>query len=360
MLFKTLCSVRVLARQALAVLVALTMFASCQPQATAVTTDASPAASTTPTATPAATAARPKLPPEPPPPDADLASEVPKLEAKLAADKAYVGVWDPKRSEDLQALLSGVSVLLSDGGFTADIMARLKARKLTDAAITLFMIHGRIGRLPDDVTAHLKKYLASGASAPHLGTWVPWQKGQAPIDFTSLAVWMNRDQPSYLRELLAARLAGPFRWGAQAKPPLRPYLSTEEALEWLSRLTALTPDESARLAALRADAGILKVPIAKLLADYSANEVRADAQYKGKTVRFSGVVVSIEKDFTDSIIVKVGATGAAFEPTAWSYVGDADAKKAATLSKGDHVSIRGRVDGLALGEVVVRNATIVP
>lgn len=43
----------------------------------------------------------------------------------------------------------------------------------------------------------------------------------------------------------------------------------------------------------------------QLHADYEANEVAADERMKGKLVEVSGRVMSIEKDFTDTIVVQL-------------------------------------------------------
>lgn len=43
------------------------------------------------------------------------------------------------------------------------------------------------------------------------------------------------------------------------------------------------------------------VPVADLVGDYKANEVRGDAKYKGKRVQVTGIVSDVKKDFTDNI-----------------------------------------------------------
>ncbi|WP_438002681.1 hypothetical protein WME89_27380 [Sorangium sp. So ce321] len=303
----------------------------------------------------------PELPPEPAPSEARLASEVPALEAKLAANRVYVTVWDPARSAERTLLLSAVSQTLSAGGFYGLVMTALKTKKeIEDAAVQLFLIHVRIGRYPDDFSTQLKAHLDAVKGEPRLGVWNPYSKGQVPHDYAALAAWVHRDQPAYIRELLAARKGGPVSW---SRPEVldRPYLSDEAAaLEWLARLDTLQPAEQARLEALRAEAKIVRVPIQKLLAEYKDNEVRADEQFKGKVIQTTGVAVGIEKDFLDHIIVRVGSGRALDMTTAWFYIGDQSAKAASALSKGSKVTIRGRVDGLTLGNVICRNAEIVP
>lgn len=238
---------RVLNRTFCFVLAGLVTIGCHRPSATASSTPDAGAIS----AIDASTASAVTLPPEPPPPAADLAAQVPKYEAELAADSVYSAIWDPAHADDLTLLLSAVSEGLADGGWTGEIRTRLPTRKLKQAALDLLLIHARTNAFPKDFSDHLTAYLSVLKSQPHLGTWAPFDKGSTPRDFTSLALWMNRDQPAYVRELLAARQSGPVKWQSHEKPPLRPYLATElGALHWLDLLTTLTPTESARLTAL--------------------------------------------------------------------------------------------------------------
>ena len=47
----------------------------------------------------------------------------------------------------------------------------------------------------------------------------------------------------------------------------------------------------------------MEVSASVLFADYHANEVSADAKYKGKTLAVTGTVSSIDKDFMDDVVV---------------------------------------------------------
>jgi len=101
------------------------------------------------------------------------------------------------------------------------------------------------------------------------------------------------------------------------------------------------------------------VDLATMLKDYKENEVRADGQYKGKFVQITGKANEIKKDFTDSIIVSVGVTGAQFEhPIANCYVGKAQTAQASALAKGAKVTVKGRVDGFVVMNVVMRQCEI--
>lgn len=95
-----------------------------------------------------------------------------------------------------------------------------------------------------------------------------------------------------------------------------------------------------------------EVDIKTLLKEYKDNEVRADGQFKDKYVQVTGKVGDIKKDITNSIYVTLG-TGAAFEiPQVQCFFDDIHAQKAASLSKGATVTVKGRVSGLMMNVLV--------
>ena len=214
---------------------------------------------------------RPSLPPEPPPPFANLASEVPGLEAKLAKDQAFAAVWTGPRA-DLDLFLTWVSELLASSGAAPNIADPLKAKHLQDAGAKLFMVFVRQGSFPAGFTDQLRQHLAATKSEPHLGVWAPWTKGAPVHDYSALAAWLNREDPTYFREHLAAKREGPAPWGdvGDKNPPARPYLVNElDALNWLALLTNLSPDEEARRAALVQQAKQPKLGQAFKLGDFT-------------------------------------------------------------------------------------------
>lgn len=90
------------------------------------------------------------------------------------------------------------------------------------------------------------------------------------------------------------------------------------------------------------------VDIGTLLGEYGSNEVRADATFKGHIIQTTGVVSNVGKDLLDTIYVTLG-TGQRYEPrTVQCFFDNVHAKRVASLSKGDHVTVRGRVDGLMM------------
>ena len=238
------------ARRAVALATLVTMTAGgmtgCKRKSSAV----EPAPSTAATAS---VAPKVVLPPEPAPPMANLAGEVPALEAKLAADKLYGAIWTAPRA-DLNLYLTYVSELLAEGGVDAKLLAAAKAKKINESAIPLYLVHSRIGRYPDDFTKRVSAVLDASKADPRLGTWSP---GTSAIhDWTALAAWMRPEDPRYLRARLDAKKSGPMSWHPAIKdrPALRPWLVNERAaLERLAAITTPTAEESARLAEVIAD-----------------------------------------------------------------------------------------------------------
>ena len=99
------------------------------------------------------------------------------------------------------------------------------------------------------------------------------------------------------------------------------------------------------------------VTASTLNSEYSANEVAADAKYKGKFVRVTGVVDTIGKDIVDSMYVTL-STGELFV-NVQCMLEDSEFEKAATLSKGSSVSLVGKVNGSSLGlGVLIRKCVI--
>lgn len=82
---------------------------------------------------------------------------------------------------------------------------------------------------------------------------------------------------------------------------------------------------------------VYKTTANALFKDYDDNEVAADEKMKGKTIEVSGTVQSIDKDFTDSIIVRL-KTSNEFLP-AMMGIQDSEKSTALALKKGQKVVI---------------------
>ncbi len=96
----------------------------------------------------------------------------------------------------------------------------------------------------------------------------------------------------------------------------------------------------------------------KLYTDYDANEVAADAKYKGNLVRVSGTVGSIGKDVLDTPYVTLSADQYDFKSVQCMF-GTKDSAVLAELSKGQQVTLEGEVSGKSLTNVLVRSCRVV-
>ncbi len=102
----------------------------------------------------------------------------------------------------------------------------------------------------------------------------------------------------------------------------------------------------------------IQVTATKLIADYKANEVSADAKYKNKIVEVSGVVKTIGKDILDTpYIALTNGEQYSFESVQCMF-SEKDESQLANVSKDDRITLRGEVSG-KLGNVLVKGCKIV-
>lgn len=85
-------------------------------------------------------------------------------------------------------------------------------------------------------------------------------------------------------------------------------------------------------------APVLRTTARELFESYEANEVATDNQLKGNLVQVIGRVQSIDKDFTNSVVLRL-ATGNEFMSADMTLL-DSQADKAAELSRGDTVLVQ--------------------
>jgi hypothetical protein len=213
---------------AFALVIAMTACKGKSPEASAQDGGATSAAAAPP--------APPSIPPEPAPPRADKVAEVPALEAKLIADKSYVAAWAPDHANERALLLTAVSDLVAFGTMHSDVDAAVKKAKLADAVMTVLKVIWRNGKLPSDFVTRVTAYLAANKTAPRLGLWNPDEKGKPLVDATALAMWLNPNDPTYVRERMRALVKGPFP-ATKGAPAQRSWLVN--LADVLDRLTAL-------------------------------------------------------------------------------------------------------------------------
>jgi hypothetical protein len=94
----------------------------------------------------------------------------------------------------------------------------------------------------------------------------------------------------------------------------------------------------------------VSVTAVELFSAYDANEVAADAAYKGKTLKVTGKVAGIDKDFTDTVIVKLQTPNQFMDVMAYGV----PSATAASLRKGQSISLTCRGEGRVMGSPVLR------
>lgn len=82
---------------------------------------------------------------------------------------------------------------------------------------------------------------------------------------------------------------------------------------------------------------VYHVSATKLFKDYEANEVATDEAMKGKLIAVTGTVQSIDKDFTDAIIIRLKTPNQFM--AASMEMQDSEKNTALTLKKGSQVEV---------------------
>ena len=93
----------------------------------------------------------------------------------------------------------------------------------------------------------------------------------------------------------------------------------------------------------------------QLYSEYKANEVAADARYKGKIVLVSGTIQNIGKDVLDSAYIVVGGKG--FLDGVQCSFTKGEESSVARLSKGQSVAVKGEVSG-KMGNVQLNKCSL--
>jgi len=91
---------------------------------------------------------------------------------------------------------------------------------------------------------------------------------------------------------------------------------------------------------------------------YKANEVAADAKYKGKLVEISGTVDTIGKDILNTPYISLEGYKYAILDKVQCMFAKSDESKLIDISKGQQITLKGKVSG-KLGNIVVNDCQIV-
>ena len=89
---------------------------------------------------------------------------------------------------------------------------------------------------------------------------------------------------------------------------------------------------------------------------YDKNSVAADAKYEGKIVEVSGTVQDIGKDILDTAYLIIGGSG--FLDGVQCMLPEGQEGLVARVSKGQYITLKGKVSGQIMGYVIVNNCSI--
>ena len=92
-----------------------------------------------------------------------------------------------------------------------------------------------------------------------------------------------------------------------------------------------------------------------LFAAYDNNSVAADAKYEDKIVKVSGYIQSIGKDISDTAYLVIGGKG--FLDGVQCMLPKGQEGLVGSVSKGQYVTLKGKVSGQVIGNVLIRNCT---
>lgn len=99
----------------------------------------------------------------------------------------------------------------------------------------------------------------------------------------------------------------------------------------------------------------IEISAANLEKEYKANEVAADTKYKGKIVKISGTVASVDKDILDNPLVRI-ETNEMFNSVVCRF-GKGQIDDLSKLIKGQKVTFIGEVSGMTIGSVYIKSCS---
>lgn len=102
-------------------------------------------------------------------------------------------------------------------------------------------------------------------------------------------------------------------------------------------------DEKTTETSIAAETPAIEVSARQLYADYEANGVAADEKYKGKVLRVTGKVNTIDRDIMDKIYVTL--KGDKYLGDIQCFFAEDHVKTASQLSKGQTITVKGKCDG---------------
>jgi hypothetical protein len=104
-------------------------------------------------------------------------------------------------------------------------------------------------------------------------------------------------------------------------------------------------------------AGAIQIEASKLMEEYRGNQLKADNQYKGKTLQITGKVKQVKKDWSDNYYIQLEAASVMY--TVDVYVKSSELSKIGNLNSGQTITVAGTCEGFSVLEVKITDAYLV-
>jgi uncharacterized protein (DUF1330 family) len=91
--------------------------------------------------------------------------------------------------------------------------------------------------------------------------------------------------------------------------------------------------------------------------EYQGNQLKADTQYKGKTLQITGKVNRVEKDWSDNYYIVIEGGSIMF--TVHVYVQSSELSKIGNLDSSQTITVTGKCDGYSAYSVKISDAYLV-
>jgi hypothetical protein len=101
---------------------------------------------------------------------------------------------------------------------------------------------------------------------------------------------------------------------------------------------------------------LVEVAARQYFNDYQANEVSADARYRGKRLRVTGRVSEIRRDMFDNIVLELRTSNRFMGVNV--HLDDSQTARAAQVSRGQDIAVVGEGGGMIMGSPIVADAVI--
>ena len=117
-----------------------------------------------------------------------------------------------------------------------------------------------------------------------------------------------------------------------------------------------SPQSESKESEQKTQEALIEISAVQLSEEYDENSISADAKYKGKKIKVSGIIKDIGKDILDTPYIVLEGSQNVFFGVQCMFSRE-DEAKLASLSKGQRITLICEVSGEMIGDVVLRGCT---